>query len=873
MRAFRSALRVAMLLALVAGPQAAVPQEFCAKNHYILDYPCGVQAGTAPPTFQIPPVPPGVNHWIAVGPDGANVVALVIDPIVPTKAFAGTTGSGVLKTVDGGATWATANAGLPTTNVLTLAIDPAIPSTLYAGTDVGVFKSSDGGQSWSAANGGLAGAPQIVVNALAIDPGSPTTLYAGTSGGIFKTTNGAASWTSINAGLSGLAARVIAVDPTQPSTVYIGVDDNVNYLNYGVFKSTDGGATWTKVYSTPTAEDGGAPPITALAIDPRSPSRLYLLVALNQVLTSPDGGGSWSALNLPAADVWSLAVDPASGTVYIGTYFGSVFRTTDAGAHWTSASDGLQASGINVIATAASAPATLYAGAHNGVFRSSDGAQTWTHPALGVRNLGVGPLAVDPTAPSTMYTTSGGDVLKTTDGGAHWSASNAGLSPELEVDWLAVDPVSPSIVYAVQSTPFAGRTVFYKSTDGGVHWARPSDVSFDPGALQAFAIAPTQPSTLLSGVNFLGVLKSTDGGASWAPANSGLTAVSPYIRALAIDPTAPNTVYASTYPYDFYTPAQIFKSTDGAAHWSQLPIGVQSNMIITSLVVDPAAPSTLYASYGDYGDPGQGGVFKSSDGGESWVVASQGLPAVSIGKLVIGSGSPSPVYTATSAGIFASSDGAMSWTPINNAGLPNVGVSDLAIDGTGSVLWAPTIGGLFEYQLAGGSSSTGAGSPSTTAPVIEYYNAAFDHFFITSNADEIAKLDSGATAGWTRTGLQFNAYAGSAGDTAPVCRFFSTAFAPKSSHFYTPFASECAVVQASAGWSLESGAAFYIALPAADGSCVAGLMPVYRLYNDGQGGAPNHRYTTDAAVRVQMIDRGWVPEGLGADAVEMCAPQ
>ena len=136
-------------------------------------------------------------------------------------------------------------------------------SAVIAGTDAGVFKSSNGGQSWAAANGGLDGAPSIVVNALAIGPGSPAVVYAGTSGGVFKTTNGAASWTSINAGLSGLAARVITVDPSAPATVYIGVDDNVNYLDYGVFKSTDGGATWTKSYTTPTGEDGGAPPITA----------------------------------------------------------------------------------------------------------------------------------------------------------------------------------------------------------------------------------------------------------------------------------------------------------------------------------------------------------------------------------------------------------------------------------------------------------------------------------------------------------------------------------------------------------------------------------------------------------------------------------
>ena len=61
----------------------------------------------------------------------------------------------------------------------------------------------------------------------------------------------------------------------------------------------------------------------------------------------------------------------------------------------------------------------------------------------------------------------------------------------------------------------------------------------------------------------------------------------------------------------------------------------------------------------------------------------------------------------------------MTWTPIDDAGLPNVGVSDLAIDRTGSVLRAATIGGLFEYQLSGALVDR-TGSPSITAPVIEY---------------------------------------------------------------------------------------------------------------------------------------------------------
>lgn len=159
------------------------------------------------------------------------------------------------------------------------------------------------------------------------------------------------------------------------------------------------------------------------------------------------------------------------------------------------------------------------------------------------------------------------------------------------------------------------------------------------------------------------------------------------------------------------------------------------------------------------------------------------------------------------------------------------------------------------------------------APVIEYRHAALDHYFITTIPDEIAKLDSGLIAGWTRTGFQFDAYTASTPGTSPVCRFYSTAFGDKSSHFYSPFESECASLRSDPRWTLESDAAFRATPASADGACVAGLAPVYRLFNDGQGGAPNHRYTIDRNVRADMIARGWVPEGFGPDAVQLCSPR
>jgi len=154
---------------------------------------------------------------------------------------------------------------------------------------------------------------------------------------------------------------------------------------------------------------------------------------------------------------------------------------------------------------------------------------------------------------------------------------------------------------------------------------------------------------------------------------------------------------------------------------------------------------------------------------------------------------------------------------------------------------------------------------------IEYHHATFDHYFLTALPDEIAKLDSGILSGWVRTGQSFGVYSETSKATSPVCRFFSTAFGPKSSHFYTADAGECAKVQSNRDWQFE-GLVFNVETPDLNGACPPSAQPVYRLYNNGLGAAPNHRFTTSAATRTQMIAAGWISEGAGLSGVAMCSP-
>jgi hypothetical protein len=188
---------------------------------------------------------------------------------------------------------------------------------------------------------------------------------------------------------------------------------------------------------------------------------------------------------------------------------------------------------------------------------------------------------------------------------------------------------------------------------------------------------------------------------------------------------------------------------------------------------------------------------------------------------------------------------------------------------------ADTSDGIYDaavFLSGGGMQSPGVGpiTGSNIQRVIEYYHAGFDHYFMTAIPNEIALLDNGTFVGWMRTGHSFNVFVSGTPDTAEECRFFSTAFGDKSSHFYTPFATECAIVKQNPSWQFEA-AVFNVVLPNADGSCGAGLKPLYRLYNDGMGGAPNHRQITDPALFDMMRGLGWKPEGAGV-GVTACVP-
>lgn len=187
-------------------------------------------------------------------------------------------------------------------------------------------------------------------------------------------------------------------------------------------------------------------------------------------------------------------------------------------------------------------------------------------------------------------------------------------------------------------------------------------------------------------------------------------------------------------------------------------------------------------------------------------------------------------------------------------------VDALAIDADGRVLIAgqdSTSDILVRYRMDW---------PASGATAAEYYKADIDHYFMTAHSGEAIFLDNKPDWGWARTGKIFNIWltqASAPGSASPVCRFFGTfANGAVGSHFYTVDPVECEYVKGRLdwGWSYE-GDAFYAVKPT-DGACPDGTSPIYRVYNNGMGGAPNHRYMTNLSDVNAMVSRGWGSEGV-----------
>jgi len=261
---------------------------------------------------------------------------------------------------------------------------------------------------------------------------------------------------------------------------------------------------------------------------------------------------------------------------------------------------------------------------------------------------------------------------------------------------VAVDPQSPGTVYAANngSSP-SGPSQVFKSIDGGANWSTLSALPMPGqtvGIIDALAIDPITPGTVYA-YGQGGLFKSIDGGESWVdtgfPASVRTPAIDPRgVTTLAIDPQNPEVIYAGTFVCSGLCGGRVFKSTDGGHTW-MTPTLVFTDPVcsqaISASAVDPQNPWTVYATITDCNDQG-GDLFKSTDGGITWTKTTLHVFTYYEyeNAIAIDPQNPERIYVGTGYGVATSTDGGESWDQadfLTNSSLPEqFPVTALAID-------------------------------------------------------------------------------------------------------------------------------------------------------------------------------------------------
>ncbi|HLE57013.1 MAG TPA: hypothetical protein VJB15_08020, partial [Rhodothermia bacterium] len=406
-------------------------------------------------------------------------------------------------------TWTTS--GPETGQVTFIRFDPGNPDIVWAGTAAqGVFKSTDGGQTWTARNEGLI---RGWINTIAVDPTNSSTVYLGNEiGNVYKTSDGGATWTNMSSGLFSMAPgpppiTALAIDPRSPSTLYAATTSRGYLASLGVQKSTNGGQSW----SDGGANGLGTKNVFALAIDPQNPSIVYAGGFFDNfdrpLFKTTTGGTSWVAISngITGFSVNWIAPDPlVSGTVFIITSLGGVSRSTNGGTSWIGRGNGLSFNGCTVLVFEKNSSTNLWCGSVRDVYRTTDGGASWSAVAIANERIG----ALDVSSNGTVVAGSPNTGLyRRAAGGSTWMPANSGFLAS-QILALAADPVNPGVVYAGTN-----QNGLFKSTDHGRSWTRPS-TEFNRTIVRSIVIDPKTPNTLYLGTGFTGFYKSIDGGAT-----------------------------------------------------------------------------------------------------------------------------------------------------------------------------------------------------------------------------------------------------------------------------------------------------------------------------------------------------------------------
>lgn len=275
----------------------------------------------------------------------------------------------------------------------------------------------------------------------------------------------------------------------------------------------------------------------ALLIDPQHPTTIYAGNDQGQVLSTSDGGQTWTRQQggLPGnanAPINALLAAPTAGHLYAGTD-GGVYASTDSGQHWQKSSNGLPGEDVvDALALGSADGKTLIAGtARGGAYVSHDAGATWQPAGQGLPDhADIYGLTTTPTYNAIFAALIGAGIYVSHDGGASWQAANTGIPAH--VDAFAIAATVETVAGKNVTHLYAGTSQgFYSSTDDGATWkagnkglgnARVISIAGDPASALQLAIGTDS-----------GVFGTLDGGATWQAVAQGLPS-GQHVGAIAI---------------------------------------------------------------------------------------------------------------------------------------------------------------------------------------------------------------------------------------------------------------------------------------------------------------------------------------------------